>query len=158
MNEIKKEKALRKIIREHINSIDDSIDKEFGKNVTLIKNKKGAAESVFNTIKSSELYEIFQPDNTYDSKGDMRNSIRGFNAGIGIAEYMHTTKGTVSVLEYGIDRLSDLFKISHTSFLQYTDAPKYKSALFAIVEDIINKKQLDKVTSCYKNIPGLRSQ
>jgi hypothetical protein len=153
LKERKKDEALKKVIRKHVSAISDKVNRDTGKKVNIIKNKKEATISVFNEIKSSNLYKIFNQQESYTSEEDFQKSLIGFLAGIGVAEFLHRTNGKVSLIDYVTNQLKNLFEVSKTSYLQSTNATKYRNALFGIVDDIIAKNLLKDVSTYLKLIP-----
>ena len=81
LKESKKDKALKNVIKKHVSAINDKVDRDSGKKVNLIKNKREAAKSVFEAIKSSDLFKIFNQQDSYTSEEDFQKSFVGFLVG-----------------------------------------------------------------------------
>src|SRR5262245_4836156 len=107
--ESKRDKELKNVVKKHVSAISDKIIRDTGKKVNFIKNKKEAVTSIFNEIKSSDLYELFNQQESYNSEADFQKSFIGFLAGIGVAYFLQRSDGKISLIEYATNQLKNLF-------------------------------------------------
>jgi hypothetical protein len=153
MDDTEKDKQLKKTIKELINGINETFDKNLGRKTSLIRKKKDMIDYTFNEIKSSDLYNEFRVEDTYTSEKDILNAYNGFSVGFEYAHYQNITSGKISLLEYSKERVKDLFKVSPNSFLIDTPISDYKTALFNVVKEVIKRGKINDVISFYKTIP-----
>jgi hypothetical protein len=59
IEQIEKDKQLKKTIKEIINGINNLFDKNLGKKASLIRNKKDMIDYTLSEIKSTDLYKEF---------------------------------------------------------------------------------------------------
>ncbi len=144
------ERDIQNYAKKLLEESDKQIQLMYGRNIRLFdtQDMRKHLSNLTNQLRDHDI----KPKQLKITPATLKFFNRGFDMGMAMAHYKHTTNGKVNIREFALKYLESLFSLSADTLLSNTKFRSYRKYFFKVIPSNMDKEKIHKINEFLKNI------